>query len=400
MRRHRIVLGLALVAGTWGSLAAGDGPAPRVVGGAAAVPKLGVNVTEQQLMSLPDGTIVETELGQRLTAAEARRLLLARKQTLAQRKRTIARNAHALAQSSPRPLPGPKPAGPPPGLNQNASQALAGRAVQPPPPPAGASAGDAQFSGCGMSATTQRYLSAINVTSGAVSFTPGGAYKLSGCGFGGKPGSVQLTGGSGGGWQSVSLVVQSWSNDTIIAKVDTNLSGVSDQANVILVVTDANNGVLQKSGNSFTAAQVVTPLTALPGLLVSGNKSAQVNIASPGTAGATFSVSYGYPSATQFCPADRPSDTILLSKANLKPGFVIDHVDVFNRVVAPQDVGDDEFRLLNGFSFGWNGSDFTITPQILQDYTKQNLFIGGNSYCSTVYDATVFVRGPKGMAAL
>src|SRR5262249_37474231 len=160
-------------------------------------------------------------------------------------------------------------------------------------------------------------------------------------------GNVQLTGGSGGGWQSVSLVIQSWNNDAIVAKVDSNLAGVTDQANVIVVITDANNAVLQQGGHSFTAAQVVTPLSASPGLLVSGNKLTTVNVASPGTGGATFSVSYSYTSGTQFCPADRPVDTLLLSKLTLKPGFSIDHVDVVNRVVAPQDSGDEEYRLLN-----------------------------------------------------
>jgi hypothetical protein len=355
-------------------------------------------VTEQQFRTLSDATIIETELGQRMTVAEAKQKQGARKLRIAQtRKSGITRNPNAPVVSNPRTLsaPSPSPAALAPG-------AVGGRVT--PPLPAGLGGalggGPVQFSGCGATATTQRYFSAVNGASSGVSFTPGGAYKFSGCGFGTAKGTIQLTGGSGGGWQSVSLVVQSWSNDTIVAKVDPNLSGVTDQANVIVVITDAKNGVLQQGGHSFTAAQVVTPLTSLPASFVVSGLKSQASVQAPGAAGATFSVSSYFDPGTQYCPHDFPEDTFLLSKVVLRPGFTIDHVDAVNRDVAQPDDGSYEYRLLNGFSSAWKGDDFTVAPQVLQVYEKRDIFLGGSSMCGATYDVTVYVRGPKGMPAL
>jgi hypothetical protein len=356
-------------------------------GNAAVVHKLGVNTNEQQLMALPDPTPIETESGQRMTAGEAKQALQTRRARRAQvRRPPVPQNPKGQAQTV--------------AAVAQVSRATVFRTASAPPPN---NMGSAQFSPCGMSVNSQRAFTAVNgVTSGVV-FTPGGSYKFSGCGFGTKRGSVQLTGGSGGGWSNTSLVIQTWTNDTITATVDNNLSNIGDQANVVVVITDGTNPQLQlqQSGHSFAAATAVVPLPSIGTYFLPGDKNRNPQVQSPGAAGASLSVSYWFNSSTQFCPANFPTDTLLLSKVPLKQGFTFDHLDVTNETKASPDDGSFEYRLLNKFGSGWGqNGDFNVTPQVLQIYEKKDLFLGGDSQCLTVYDVTVYVKGPRGLPPL
>jgi hypothetical protein len=255
------------------------------------------------------------------------------------------------------------------------------------------------YQACGMTAQVQRYLTSVNGLSSGAAFTPDSTYKIAGCGFGTKKGTVALTGDSSGGMFNVSLLIESWANDAIGVRVDPKLSGVADQTNVVLVVTPSEGGALQQGGHSFVAATEEVVLKSVPpAWLVSSSLRQPATVKSPAPNGTTLEVSNYFEAGTQFCPREVTTDVLHLSQLVLKNGYWVDRATVEN--LLPQDLtqpADPSPSLFHNLGFGWNGDDLQVSPQWLEWYFPKNLFVGGYSHCDTRYRVTVYLRGPRGL---
>jgi len=105
----------------------------------------------------------------------------------------------------------------------------------------------------------------VNGSSQGVVFTPQTQYDLytiKGCKFGEQQGEVHLY----GHFKStmIKMVVEFWSDSSIVAAVDPGVSGELDQDNVALVVKTTGAGQVQQGGFRFYAARETVLLSSLP----------------------------------------------------------------------------------------------------------------------------------------
>src|SRR5262249_36385558 len=118
----------------------------------------------------------------------------------------------------------------------------------------GSSAAHPQYSQLNPSACAQPQIYTVNGRGQDVVFTPEtqhNLYTIKGCKFGEQQGEVHLY----GHFKSplIKMVVEFWSDDSIVATVDSGVSGELDQDNVTLVVKTMGAGQVQKGGFRFYA---------------------------------------------------------------------------------------------------------------------------------------------------
>lgn len=194
-------------------------------------------------------------------------------------------------------------------------------------------------------------VSAVNGQATGAWFTPVAESNVSviqGCGFGDQQGSVHLYGPFA--TPTVNLAVQFWSDTSIIAVMDPNLSGELDHlGNVTLVVAPANGPQTQAKGFNFYAARAEVQLTTVPQsqanlqtiLDAAGQNTVSLNFYAP-------SVFINPGATTEVLRQDSGrfgSGTDSFNFNQLSPGFYVDQAMFWHR-----DMTQDDCSALFGFT--------------------------------------------------
>jgi hypothetical protein len=114
-------------------------------------------------------------------------------------------------------------------------------------------------------ATGKTVLMTVNGKIDGTVFTPDPTYNLytiKGCNFGTQQGQLHLYGAFKS--SQIPLLVNFWSDDSIVATMDPNLSGEVDQNNVHLVLVQANGQQIDRGGEQFYAAREIKTLSSIP----------------------------------------------------------------------------------------------------------------------------------------
>lgn len=250
---------------------------------------------------------------------------------------------------------------------------------------------------------TPPHIKTVNRKTSGVAFTPGGRYRITGCFFGRSAGIVTLQGGSGGG--SFTLNVASWTDTEILATLPDSITGVTDQAGAIIVVTPSGGSAVEQGGHSFVAARDTVLLQSLSQAdfsSVSGPyRPAGFSLSSAGVNNGK--VYYDSGSFSGYCDMATPrTDIFDASRIPLTPGFAIASIAVDN-VTDQEAVNNDDYE--DGVSAplaikDLGGNRIEVDYQLHSTYEKVQLFLGGDSDCDGGYEVAVTVIGPRGIAPL
>lgn len=236
----------------------------------------------------------------------------------------------------------------------------------------------------------------------------GDDYTIVGCRFGNSKGEVHLEGGFRQG--TIPLVVQSWSDTLIKAKVNAALRGESDENNVSLVIVPQGSpSVARIPGFRFYAMREQVTLRSFP---QSGVTLGPITATDGQAVQATFSSPYtNYNSTGQFTAGvnrnhqarfDPGSDSWDLS--GLAPGFV--PVDFQFSYWAVADCGGGvlpaESTIYNDGKWDarWdpqNGNRILIHFAEQHCHRSPSLMQLGDDESNSSYALTITVAGPKGV---
>ncbi len=270
-------------------------------------------------------------------------------------------------------------------------------------PPAPGSATNAYVE-CGKSLNQQPYIASVDGRGSGAVLTPGRAITLVGCGFGNKSGSLTAS-GSGGGITNLQLLLDSWNDTRIVARIDPRLGGVPDQSNIVLTVTRADNKSLQTNGHAFEAARDEVLLPSMPGGFVSRldlkDYPAPTQLVSPSPYGGTLLVATNdavpfYRCPTVFANGDRVS----ASQIALKNGFVLSRVEAIDRTRDFLGASLNSFpNVLQSFDTSRQGQNLLIVPHWREapGSPGHGMISMLPARCASAYEVRVYVRGPRGI---
>jgi hypothetical protein len=251
-------------------------------------------------------------------------------------------------------------------------------------------------------------ISTVNGQASGAWFSPDPQYSpatIQGCGFGDQQGSVHLYGPFA--TPVVNMTVEFWSDTSIIAAIDPNLSGELDHlGNVTLVLAPATGAQVQAKGFNFYAARAEVQLTTMPQSQASlqtildadGHNTVNLNFYAPSrftNPGATAEVVRQ--DSSRFGSATDSFNFNLLS-----PGFYLDQAMVW-----PNDLTQDECSALFGitgqmtmyadghWNAAWDGNSLQVTTQERHCHTKFSLI--SHDWSSSDYAIAVWVNGPRGV---
>lgn len=283
-------------------------------------------------------------------------------------------------------------------------------AVPPTPtrPPLGAArvGGNTTVDPCTVPGAPAHVLGAVNNRTSGIVFSPAGSYHITGCGFGSQRGTATLRVRTTSG-QTLEFDLTpkpgAWAPNAIDATLAADISGVADTQSATVVIK-GNDGVeVSQEGHGFRAARERVMLT-------SARKSWYTPAKNPWGIGA-----FGQPTsndkATQFvsggsvvdgsCQGWSSSgyqDRWTVPPADLKPGFVLDSIEVVDDVKTPNS-DNDSTQTTNFGKFGVRSQGGTTYVQLhgLSVYTKAVGLISGSSSCTYRYHVRNWVIGPRGV---
>ena len=224
-------------------------------------------------------------------------------------------------------------------------------------------------------------------------------YTISGCMFGDIQGQSYIYGAFAAG--QVALQIEFWSDTHIVAKVNPQVTGELDQANVTLVVVPSGAPQVQKAGFKFYAMRETTLLTKIP--------TSAVHFQSrTATAGQPVSVDYGSPSnnpifagmsvnVTRGAYSAFKGGLDYFDFSKLRPGFTTEDMQLMYWVMP--NYCQFKYEVYGEWNAEWDGDNIRLHWQ--QQYcpgqqraVMQPIDISGVSY----YGLSVWVSGPKGLS--
>ncbi len=287
--------------------------------------------------------------------------------------------------------------------SSSASATALGGLAAPPPPGSAANA----YVECGKSLTQQPYIASIDGRGSGAVLTPGRASVIAGCGFGNKRGAVTIS-GSAGGISNLQLIIDAWNDTQIRARVDPNLGGVADQANIVLTVARADSKTLQANGHAFEAARDEILLPSMPSGLVTRldlrDYPAPTQLTSPSPNGGTLFVGTDDQVAMYRCPTVFANgDRIDASRIALKNGFVLTRVEAFDQTRNFLGSRFSDYKNpLQSFGTSKQGNDLVVVPHWRESPGSpgEGAISMLPARCASAYEVRVYVRGPRGFQPL
>jgi hypothetical protein len=237
----------------------------------------------------------------------------------------------------------------------------------------------------------------------------GNEYTIVGCRFGNSRGEVHLEGGFRAG--TVPLVIESWSDTVIKAKMNPALTGEPDQSNVSLVVVPIGSpGLTRVPGFTFYAVREVSTLHSFPqsgvtlrAITATDGQAVPANFSSPysgNTPAASFTAGVERNHHARFDPG-----TDIWDLSGLAPGF--EPLDFQLSHWATEDCGTkvlpaDETIYNDG---RWDARwDPRNSKRIVVNFAEQHCHESpsmmqlGDDQSNSTYALTITVIGPKGVS--
>jgi len=432
--KSRIVLaGVALL---WTGVASAQTGAPSRSGGAAAaqapsaasVTKVTPGMTLEQVLAKPDSAVLEGPDGKRITVGELRRLKQKADQITAGggqplRSKMISSSKVTNPQAAARhkavlaELQAQRQV-----AESERSQALAirkatggqGGAALSNSGAAGAGgppvvAKDERHGSPGMEAPVGKVclnpeIRTVNGKAAGMTFTPEVPYNLyaiRGCNFGDGSGTAHVYGKFINTGQ-ISLDINFWQDDMILAEFPRNISGELDVDDVTLVVVRKDGKNLKKGGFKFYAARETVALPSIPQELVdlsSEGKSFSTSYASP-SQGSSGTVSRDTKDKQAF--SHFGTDYYRLENLKLPPGF---EVDSFSWSHGRTDTDPDKCLGIGGgqyfagkYNVAWDQFyNLKVDWGVWYCHWSPDFVLPGQDWLSSDYGLTVYVTGPRGV---
>ena len=225
-------------------------------------------------------------------------------------------------------------------------------------------------------------------------------YTITGCMFGDVQGQSYIYGAFAAG--QVALQIEFWSDTHIVAKVNPQVTGELDQANVTLVVVPSGASQVQKPGFKFYAMRETTLLTKIPAGAVSfapltdtGGRSVPSAIASPGDG--TYGFGGMSASVVRFAHFVFPGGQDLFDFGKLRPGFTTENMQLQTWTLP--STGGDSYQVQGAWNAEWVGDNIRVSFQMQHYHESAGLSGGGDIDVSeSHYGLSVWVSGPKGVS--
>jgi hypothetical protein len=249
-------------------------------------------------------------------------------------------------------------------------------------------------------------------------------YTIQGCGFGDQQGGAHLYGPFA--TPTVSLAIEFWSDSSIIAAMDPNITSESDHlGNVTLVVAPVNAKQVQSTGLNFYAARQDVQLMIMPRSQISlqtitdaGRLAVPTTLVSP-TASPSNSNVLGLGGALGSALRSAPSGTIgrvvrsewgrfgsaqdSFNFGQLTPGFYPDKYEFWHSDITQSDCSafgsQTELYIDGNWSVTWDGSANALRVTTQEQHCHER-GIGGfseNDFSLSDYWLAVWVVGPRGV---
>jgi len=415
-----------------GGIGIARGIAPQTV-------KVGPGTKLSAVLALPDGAVLEGPKGRRMTVAEFKQKRMqiesqaktrggpgvAHGKTMhvafARRGESLAQKIAALRTSE---VAAAKRVMASPGFNrggqlpaERTQSAQVGNRIT----------NQARITNCALRAAG---VNSVNYRSRGVVFTPGATYAIVGCGFGDRPGKVDVIGTSnnlGNTVVQIPLQVVDWSDEVIYAVVDSSTSGVGDIASATLSVRPATGAPLEQSGHEFYAARETHQL-ALPSQYIDlknprgvweprydGKGDVDRGYCTNDDACTKYHPGFPVNYSSNYCagwPAGARDvwrlDKVVATLA--KSGFEIDGtIDVQNTT----DTGGDNETFDSGIAYNnsqvvdmgtfasWQQNNELYVQYQGHSWYTSNALLGivenASSVCTSSYAVTINVTGPRGV---
>ncbi len=237
-------------------------------------------------------------------------------------------------------------------------------------------------------------LTTIDGTIEGATFTPDPQYNLytiKGCNFGTQQGQLHLYGHFRAG--QLALIVNSWSQDSIVSALDTNLRGESDQDDVHLVLIPAGGAQIDRGGQKFYAARETVTLQAIPQAWVNFG---QVIDAGRAVVQPVYSVNAPSAVVTRTSGDRFSGGQDYFNFSRLKPGFT---TDSFQLTYFPPPCTDDNTTYYNDGTFQpqWDGDNIRVILGAATCHVGAVGNIPGYDWAQSSYILAVQVSGPRGV---
>jgi hypothetical protein len=230
-------------------------------------------------------------------------------------------------------------------------------------------------------------LLSVNKSKNPQEFIPQGEYLIRGCNFGGSPGEVYLLGGFR---KRPSFRIDHWQNDMISAVLDPEIGGETDKDGVILVIAPPGRNAVQMVGGYFTAAREVYKLDAIPADMITPNSWKPP--AGEGEQGKTLYV--GRFSAAQTLDIPPGLDTIHFDR--LDPKSAPDSFELFPEEISLTDC--DSFGKKGEYRAYWDANNnIAVNWAVSRCHRSPYLFIEAEDINVSGYGINVYVSGPRGL---
>lgn len=242
-------------------------------------------------------------------------------------------------------------------------------------------------------------------------FSPDSQYNpatIQGCGFGDQQGSVHLYGPFAR--PVVDMTVEFWSDTSIIAAIDPNLSGELDHlGNVTLVVAPATGPQVQAKGFNFYAARAEVQLTTMP--------QSQANLQTILDAAGQNTVSVNFYAPSRFTNPGATAEVVRQDSGRfgsgidsfnfnqLSPGFYADQAMFWHN-----DLTQDECSALFGvttqmtlytdgnWNVAWDDAANALRVTTQERHCHSTLAgLSSNDESTSDYAIAVWVNGPRGV---
>ena len=254
----------------------------------------------------------------------------------------------------------------------------------------------------------------INGKLHGVIFTPdpnGNEYTIVGCRFGNSKGDLHLEGGFRAG--TIPLLIESWTDTLIKARMNPALSGEPDQSNVSLVIVPVGSpGLTRLPGFSFYAMRETVTLRTMPqngvvlaSITASDGKPVQASYSSPfsstvngqPTGSFTAGVYRGY--YARFSPGMDYWDL-----SGLAPGFVPLQFQIgywtFDGCLVGVLPAEETIYNDGRWNAYWdpqNGNRIVVNFAELHCHRSQSLMQLEDDYSDSEYGLVIAVVGPRGV---
>jgi hypothetical protein len=254
----------------------------------------------------------------------------------------------------------------------------------------------------------------INGKLHGVIFTPdpnGNEYTIVGCRFGNSKGDLHLEGGFRAG--TIPLLVESWSDTLIKARMNPGLSGELDRNNVSLVIVPVGSPSLTRiPGFSFYAMRETVALKTFPksgvalgsitdadGNPVPGNFTSPFSASVNNQPTGTFTAGVYRTNLTRFSPGTDSWDLNGLAQGFVPVQFQIGYWtwDGCNVGILPAEETIYNDGRWNAYWDPQNGNRIVVNFAELHCHRSASLMQIPDDYSDSEYALTIFVVGPKGV---